>query len=87
MGFGVPLAQWFRTDLKELAHNVLFNHNTSIPLNNSTVKLVWDEHQRGLRNRSTELWTLLMFRLWERQFMEANDATAAERFDRVGVVG
>ena len=30
MGFGVPLAQWFRNDLKELAHSVIFNQKAMI---------------------------------------------------------
>ena len=69
MGFGVPLAHWFRNDLKELASNVIFSRNQDVLLNESIVKRVWQEHQSGLRDRSTELWTVLMFRLWQRQFM------------------
>jgi len=69
MGFGVPLALWFRKDLKDLAHSVIFSRNRNNLLSESTVKHVWQEHQSGLRDRSTELWTLLMFRLWERQFI------------------
>jgi len=69
MGFAVPLARWFRTELKELAHNVIFSRNGDSLLNQASVHRVWQEHQSGLRNRSTELWTLLMFRLWEQQFM------------------
>jgi len=68
MGFAVPLAKWFRNDLKELTFDVIFRRNQDAVLNESTIKRVWQEHQSGLRNRSTELWTLLMFRLWERRF-------------------
>jgi asparagine synthase (glutamine-hydrolysing) len=69
MGFAVPLAQWFRNELKDLAHSVILGRSVSTPLNLATAKRVWEEHQSGLRNRSTELWALLMFRLWERQFL------------------
>jgi asparagine synthase (glutamine-hydrolysing) len=69
MGFAVPLAKWFRSDLKELAHAVMFSRNGSNLVNQASMRRVWEEHQSGLRDRSTELWTLLMFRLWERQFM------------------
>jgi asparagine synthase (glutamine-hydrolysing) len=68
MGFGVPLAQWFRNDLRELTHGVIFGCNGDRLLGESTVKRVWQEHQSGRRDRSTELWTLLMFRLWQRKF-------------------
>ncbi len=71
MGFAVPLAQWFRKDLREMAHSVIFDRNGDRLLDGSTVKRVWQEHQSGLRDRSTELWTLLMFRLWQRRFLAA----------------
>ena len=76
MGFGVPLAQWFRNDLKDLAHSVIFNRSGDRLLNDSTVKRVWQEHQSGLRDRSTELWTLFMFRLWMQRFMKKSDTIA-----------
>ncbi len=65
MGFGVPIAEWLRKDLKEMAYNLLFSSQDDGVLNRTTVRQVWNEHQSGLRNRSTELWTLLMFRLWQ----------------------
>jgi asparagine synthase (glutamine-hydrolysing) len=68
MGFAVPLARWFRGDLKELAHSVLFSRNGNSLLNQASMRRVWQEHQSGLRNHSTELWTLLMFSLWEQRF-------------------
>ncbi len=78
MGFGVPLAEWFRKDLKEFAHSVIFACNAPISLDEATVKLVWAEHQSGLRNRSTELWALLMLRLWEREFLVRRSARALD---------
>jgi asparagine synthase (glutamine-hydrolysing) len=69
MGFAVPLSQWFRNDLKEFARGVLFTGSSDTLINGATTKRIWQEHQSALRNRSTELWALLMFRLWERQFM------------------
>jgi asparagine synthase (glutamine-hydrolysing) len=71
MGFGVPLAHWFRNDLKEFAHSVILDRSSDTFLSQATVKNVWREHQSGLRDRATELWTLLMFKLWERQFMSS----------------
>jgi asparagine synthase (glutamine-hydrolysing) len=71
MGFAVPLAQWFRGELREMAHEVLFDGHDDCLLEASTVKTIWQEHQKGFRDRSTELWTLFMFRLWERRFVTA----------------
>jgi asparagine synthase (glutamine-hydrolysing) len=83
MGFAVPLSQWFRNDLKEFAHSVLFTGSGDTLLTGATVKRVWEEHQSGLRNRSTELWALLMFRLWERQFMADTSSEIASPHERV----
>jgi asparagine synthase (glutamine-hydrolysing) len=87
MGFGVPLAHWFRNDLKDLAHSVIFSRSGDPFLNESTVKHVWQEHQSGLRDRSTELWTLLMFRLWQQQFMALGRAEVETRRDRIRLIG
>jgi asparagine synthase (glutamine-hydrolysing) len=87
MGFAVPLSQWFRNELKEFAHSVLFTGRGDTLLSGSTTKRVWEEHQSGLRNRSTELWALLMFRLWERQFMAGASSEIASPHHRMKLIG
>jgi len=77
MGFGVPLAQWLRHDLKEFAHTVIFDQRQDSFLNDSSVNGIWQEHQRGFRDRSTELWSVLMFRLWQREFLTTKSRAAA----------
>ena len=68
MGFAVPLARWFRNEIKDFAYSVIFSHSNDGLLNDSTVMQIWTQHQKGLRDRSTELWTILMFRMWQRTF-------------------
>jgi asparagine synthase (glutamine-hydrolysing) len=68
MGFAVPLAQWFRGELKDLAYETIYREHDDF-LNASTVQRIWDEHQKGFRDRSTELWAIFMFRLWQRKFL------------------
>ncbi|HWP45677.1 MAG TPA: XrtA/PEP-CTERM system amidotransferase [Candidatus Limnocylindrales bacterium] len=68
MGFAVPLARWFRNELKDMAHNVIFRPGGNDLLNDRTIRQIWKEHQSGLRDRSTELWTLLMFKMWQQEF-------------------
>jgi len=87
MGFAVPLARWFRHDLKELAHSVMFSRNVSSLVNQASVRRVWQEHQSGLRDRSTELWTLLMFSLWEQQFMAGLSKAPVLDNDRIRLLG
>ncbi len=69
MGFAVPLAKWFRYELKDLAASIIFNPSDYGLLDNNTVKLIWNQHQRGLRDRGTELWSILMFKMWHQRFM------------------
>ena len=68
MGFSIPLARWFRNDLKDVAYDLICNHRDDALLDRLTVRQTWEEHQRGFRDRSKELWGILMFRMWQREF-------------------
>jgi asparagine synthase (glutamine-hydrolysing) len=70
MGFAVPLARWFRKDLKDMAYQAIFTDHKDGLFDPSTIEQIWKEHQSGLRDRATELWTLLMFRMWQREFLQ-----------------
>ena len=63
MGFGVPLARWFRGPLRErLANGILGPRLESTGFfNRRYLQQLLREHQTGLRDHSTPLWTLLMF--------------------------
>jgi asparagine synthase (glutamine-hydrolysing) len=68
MGFSIPLAEWLRRDLREMGQSLLFDAQDDL-LNQASVKRLWERHQSGLRDFSTPLWTILMFRLWQRKFL------------------
>lgn len=68
MGFAVPLASWLRQDLKLMAEDLLLSSQPDSLLDRRGVELLWKQHQSGLRDRSTPLWTILMYRLWRRRF-------------------
>ena len=73
MGFGVPLAVWFRGPLREF----LWDHLTSREfldrgfVSEAFLRRVLDEHQRGRRDNSHDLWALLMLELWFRDWKGA----------------
>ncbi len=71
-GFEVPLDQWFRTDLKDLAQETLLSPASLKRgfFHPERLKTMWQQHQSGMRNFGTNFWTLLMFELWYRRFME-----------------
>jgi len=69
-GFTVPLDQWFRGELKPLANKCFFGQEAlaeyiSIP----DVKRLWQEHQDKKLDHGTILWSLLMFALWQREWV------------------
>ncbi len=69
MGFGVPLAHWFRNDLKEL----LLDHTDPSRLRREgffkpePIRARVREHLAGEADHQYVLWSLLMFELWLEQ--------------------
>ena len=69
MGFGVPVEEWLRTDLKEYGGDLVLKGGASRQyLEKPMLEKFWNEHQSGLRNRSTELWIIMMLNLWHKNF-------------------
>jgi len=69
MGFAVPLAKWFRGPLREkVKKSILSEHLSKTEIFEQPVleKLV-REHQSGVGDHSTALWTLMMFEAFVRK--------------------
>jgi asparagine synthase (glutamine-hydrolysing) len=63
-GFAVPVAEWFRRELKEFAYESIFNTRNDY-LNRPFITDCWNQHQRGQRDWSAMLWCVLMFETWQ----------------------
>jgi asparagine synthase (glutamine-hydrolysing) len=63
MGFGVPLADWFRGGIHDYARTFVVEKRDPY-LSTAFVEKIWNQHQSGIRDRSSQLWNVLMFRLW-----------------------
>jgi asparagine synthase (glutamine-hydrolysing) len=61
-GFAVPVAEWFRGELKEFAYAAITSKDDA--LNGAFLKRCWNQHQRGQRDWSALLWCVLMFKSW-----------------------
>jgi asparagine synthase (glutamine-hydrolysing) len=72
-GFAVPVAEWFRGELKEFAHEALVRRSDPL-LDSALVTRCWNQHQRGQRDWSALLWSVLMFRTWQGIDQEAEKA-------------
>jgi len=73
MGFGVPLGQWFREDLREWSHEILLDPSTLRRgyFRPEHVRGMLDRHARGVDDASPRIWALLVFELWHREFVDA----------------
>lgn len=63
MGFGVPLAKWFRNELKDKIKETVLSERMldSGYFEPSYLERLIKDHQSGLRDYSASLWTLMMF--------------------------
>ena len=67
-GFGLPLGEWFRGDLRPLVADTLLDRpRLGGYLRAETVRRLYDEHQSGQADRGHALWTLLVLELWLRK--------------------
>jgi asparagine synthase (glutamine-hydrolysing) len=71
-GFGVPVAEWLKFNLRPLARDLLSPERVGRAgvFNPEYVARLQDEHERGIANHRKLLWTLLMFELWHESFVE-----------------
>ncbi len=72
-GFQPPLAKWFRGDLRAYARDVLLDRQTSERgyFRRERVRALLDDHADARADNSQGIWTLLMFELWHREYVDA----------------
>lgn len=66
MGFGVPIDEWLRKDIKPWAEQLLDQDRIEEEgyFDSSLIRTMWDEHQSGIRDWEHRLWAILMFQQW-----------------------
>jgi asparagine synthase (glutamine-hydrolysing) len=71
-GFAMPLLHWFRENPSPALLDILLEPRTMWRgyFDESGVRQLLNEHRRRIRDRSWELWHLLIFELWHRNFVE-----------------
>lgn len=67
MGFAMPVETWLGAELRPLVHEYVLTARLDL-FNPATVQTFWQQHRAGLRNRTSELWSLLAFSLWHERF-------------------
>jgi asparagine synthase (glutamine-hydrolysing) len=81
MGFGCPIDQWLRRELRDLAYDTLLAPAARERglMRPEYVKRLLDEHCACRANHHTRLWALLMLELWFRTWIDGAVATDAYR--------
>jgi asparagine synthase (glutamine-hydrolysing) len=79
MGFGVPLAAWFRGELRELLRDTLGSPRAAQRgwLQPREVARLLDVHESGRRDVSARLWALLWLELWAREWLDGDGGRAS----------
>src|SRR5262249_6303291 len=67
-GFRIPLARWFRHQLRAYVEETLLTPRARLRayLNQEVVRTLFHEHVDGVRQHWDRLWVLLSFELWLR---------------------
>ena len=75
-GFTIPVGQWLRSELREIAHDLLLSERARRRgyFEVQAIRNLWDSHQAGRRDHAHRLWALMMLELWQRLFVD--DAAA-----------
>jgi asparagine synthase (glutamine-hydrolysing) len=73
MGFGVPLAHWFRNELRELPEEVLLDQRSLERgyFRRSEIERLIKEHRERRADHASRLWVLLQLEFWHREVVEA----------------
>ncbi len=80
MGFAVPLGRWFRGPLRKRVRDALVGGRMADTglFNQTAIEKILQQHESGVRDHSTPLWTLLMFDAFLRKVVDAPLAQVAQ---------
>jgi asparagine synthase (glutamine-hydrolysing) len=71
-GFSVPLADWFRGELRSMPEDVLLDpHSLGRGwFREETIRTLISEHRERRADHAERLWSLLVLELWARSFVD-----------------
>jgi asparagine synthase (glutamine-hydrolysing) len=74
LGFGLPLARWFREDLRDLAADLLGEPRS--PIDAAAARRLLAEHSAGRADHGHRIWCLVSLELWHRVHLSGNPQPA-----------
>jgi len=69
-GFGVPVTEWFRRDLRGFARGKLERLGARGPFDRGALQGLLDEHAGGRADHGYRLWDLTWLELWYEQYID-----------------
>lgn len=75
MGFGVPIDQWFRGELREMVHDTVLSPRAISRgyFKEDALRKIVEAHVTGRANNMNEIWDLLMLELWHQRFIDRRE--------------
>ena len=72
MGFGVPLGQWFRRELRELFIETVLSPRALQRgyFHRRTIEALLQQNDRKQDDHGQRLWALLMLELWHQRYID-----------------
>jgi len=69
-GFGMPLKEYMRDELKDYCHGIIFDFNQLDYYDKEVIGELWGRHQTGRSDYSRLFWNILMFNMWFDKWMK-----------------
>ena len=70
-GFGIPIAKWFRNELRDLLLDTLSEQRIKQQglFDHRNLARLVNEHLQGVKDNRKQLWTVFMFQLWFEKYL------------------
>ncbi|MBH0157196.1 MAG: asparagine synthase (glutamine-hydrolyzing) [Bacillota bacterium] len=70
LGFPVPIRHWLQNELSDWAYSLIVESETDCLFNKVYLLNLLDDHQKGKKDYSRKLWTILTFMIWHKIYIE-----------------
>ena len=72
MGFGVPVGNWFRGEMKDFVRGVLLSESSLKRgiFKPAAIERYVSEHTNGKFDHAFQIWSFLMLELWFQRFID-----------------
>jgi asparagine synthase (glutamine-hydrolysing) len=72
LGYPVPIRLWLKDELYDWAINIIKSSNADEFINKETALKLVEDHRTGPFDLSRKIWTILVFLIWHKVFIEKN---------------